>query len=240
MRGEFLHRYKTLQALQHFCRSEPDFIFPVPEEVPFTEDHLLTPFPFFLEAPLINPSLPHEAILKEMLDHPSSLEEEDYEVIQQIMDYDPEALKEEVLFSRLQAAVNQNTQLVVLLGNKLFQLKPLLFKKLLSQFAENIEMNLGSVEVVYKLIKTCRVEQSFLDVYIKNWFDKCKKEEGQSQARNLQLICRMVTQLMEEKLFDPSVSLEVWITFCSQFRTDRFVAAMHKMIEQTLKTKDLK
>lgn len=50
----------------------------------------------------------------------------------------------------------------------------------------------------------------------------------------------MVNDLMKKGLFDPSSSLEVWITLCSYFKTDRFVASMHKMIEQTLKAKDLK
>lgn len=45
-------------------------------------------------------------------------------------------------------------------------------------FIDKIEMSLGSLEVVYKLIKKCKIEQSFLDRYIKNWFEKCKKEEG--------------------------------------------------------------
>lgn len=185
MREEFIQRHKGLLSLQHFCKSEPDFLFPVPEEVSFTEDHLLTPFPFFLEAPLINPCLPHEAVLKEILDHAGSLEQEDLDIVEQILVYDPSALKEDLLLSKLQTAVNLNTQLVILIGQKLFLLRPSFFKKLLAQFVEKIDMNLASVEIVYRLVKTCKVEQSFLDVYIKNWFEKCKKEEGQSQSKNL-------------------------------------------------------
>lgn len=152
----------------------------------------------------------------------------------------PSELKESYLIAKLQTLVNKNTHLVIQIGKILFKKKPEFFSKFLKQFVEKIDLSLASLEIIYRLVKSCKVEQEFLDVYIKNWLEFCKKEEGQNQTQYVQLICRLVNELMEEKLFDPSSSLEIWISFCSHFKTDKFVAGMHKMIEQTLKARDQK
>lgn len=47
---------------------------------------------------------------------------------------------------------------------------------------EKVPMDLQSIEIVYNLVKSCSVEQSILDAYVKHWFELCKKQEGQYQS----------------------------------------------------------
>lgn len=49
----------------------------------------------------------------------------------------------------------------------------------------------------------------------------------------------MVKTLIEEKLFDPKISMEIWITYCSQFKPDRSVVELYKAIEKHVKASDL-
>ena len=43
-----------------------DFAIPIPSEIPLTEEEMMTPFPFILDAPLINPCLRYNALLKDL------------------------------------------------------------------------------------------------------------------------------------------------------------------------------
>lgn len=52
-----------------------DFLLPIPEEIPIGIEDFLTPFPFILEAPMINPNLPYPSILNDMVKNCSKLSE---------------------------------------------------------------------------------------------------------------------------------------------------------------------
>lgn len=66
----------------------------MPDEVGVWEDHLLTPFPLFIESPLLNPSISHEHIIKELLDHASKLDPEDLKMVEEILKQSPDILNE--------------------------------------------------------------------------------------------------------------------------------------------------
>lgn len=60
MRDEFLIKFDDIFKIQKLSVFKPDYLIPIPEEVNVTEDPLLTPFPIFVESPLINPCLRHD------------------------------------------------------------------------------------------------------------------------------------------------------------------------------------
>ncbi len=113
-----------------------------------------------------------------------------------------------------------------------------LFKEFLKEIKDNIDLSLDSLEIVYKLLKICEIDQEFLDAYIHKWLNHCKETQNPHQQSKLRLICKLVVELIERKLFDPSHSLEVWIHFCSHFKTNKFVNEMHRLIKKTLKDKN--
>ena len=98
---------------------------------------------------------------------------------------------------------------------------------------------MGSLDVVYKLLKTCEVSQEFLDSYVKKWFQHCKNEvEGSNQKKKVRLICRLVIELLDSGKFDPSPSVEIWIDFCSAFKNNKLATEMYKKIMEKLKSQE--
>ena len=57
-----------------------DFPLPLPFEVPVEEEEPMTPFPFILEAPLLNPCLKYGQLLKDLLGSLSKLSEDELSV----------------------------------------------------------------------------------------------------------------------------------------------------------------
>lgn len=51
----------------------PDFLLPVPVELPVDSNEFATPFPFLLESPLLNPCLPFPRVLNELIAHSARL-----------------------------------------------------------------------------------------------------------------------------------------------------------------------
>lgn len=113
MREELSSRYPNFQRIQHFCKSPPDFIIPLPEEVDPRDDHLLTPFPFFLEAPLLNPCIPHEVIVKDIIENAGHNNEDDYLILEKILQNDPSTLKEEYFLDKLQSLMKSDNHLII-------------------------------------------------------------------------------------------------------------------------------
>lgn len=113
MRGEFLERFDNLLKIQHFCKSPPDFFVPLPDEVPIEEDHLLTPFPFILEAPVLNPCIPHEVVVKDIIDNAGHNQKSEYQILEQVLQNDPNALKEDYFLEKLQGLISADTELVI-------------------------------------------------------------------------------------------------------------------------------
>ena len=57
-----------------------DFPISLPQEIPIEDEELLTPFPFVLEAPVLNPCLRYNLILKDLLANLSKLSEDELSV----------------------------------------------------------------------------------------------------------------------------------------------------------------
>lgn len=57
-----------------------DFPLPMPSEVPITEDDYLIPFPYVLEAPLINPCLKYQSIVNDLFNEHMKLKEDQLSV----------------------------------------------------------------------------------------------------------------------------------------------------------------
>lgn len=100
MREELECRLPNLMKIQHFCKTAPDFFVPAPEEVHVANDHLLTPFPFILEAPVLNPCIPHEVIVKDIVDNCGHNGAEEYDILEKIVSNDPSSLKEEYFLEK--------------------------------------------------------------------------------------------------------------------------------------------
>ena len=59
---------------------EPEFLLPLPTAVDLSADELRTPFPLFLETPILNPDLPHSAIVSQILRSAAKASEADVSV----------------------------------------------------------------------------------------------------------------------------------------------------------------
>ena len=57
-----------------------DFPISLPQEIPIDDEELLTPFPFVLEAPVLNPCLRYNLIIKDLLANLSKLSEDELSV----------------------------------------------------------------------------------------------------------------------------------------------------------------
>jgi len=64
--NNILNDLKTL-GLSDNLNSRPDILIPIPAELPTEIDEFLTPFPFIVESPLLNPNLPYSQIANEMI-----------------------------------------------------------------------------------------------------------------------------------------------------------------------------
>ncbi len=47
-----------------------------------------------------------------------------------------------------------------------------------------------------------------------------------------------MVELIENETFDPSVSVEIWIDFCSYFKPNKYIAEMYKLIKEKLEIKE--
>lgn len=73
----------------------------------------MSPFPIFLEAPVLNPCLKHEYLIREILENAGHIEDSDIKILEQILMKNPQELKESYLLEKLQGLINKNTQLVI-------------------------------------------------------------------------------------------------------------------------------
>ena len=63
MRQEFILRKDPIFKIKSYCIHEPEFLIPAPEEIPLEFDQLMTPFPLFVETPVINSCTDAEKII---------------------------------------------------------------------------------------------------------------------------------------------------------------------------------
>lgn len=71
--------YKSLSTINSFS-SYPDFLLPLPSEVEPSYNDLLTPFPLFLEKPILNPDFPQASIVTNILKNLKNATESDISV----------------------------------------------------------------------------------------------------------------------------------------------------------------
>ena len=70
--AEILNQIKTSNLLE--CSYyQPDFLLPIPSEISIEIDEFLTPFPFIIEAPILNSHLPYTQIANEMVKNHAKL-----------------------------------------------------------------------------------------------------------------------------------------------------------------------
>ena len=63
--------------MQEFTKYESDYLLPDPEIEPFDSEELLTPFPFFLEQPTLNPCVRKKNVAKDLLNRAGNLDSMD-------------------------------------------------------------------------------------------------------------------------------------------------------------------
>lgn len=61
----------------------------------------MSPFPIFLEAPVLNPCLKHEQLIKEILDNVSAVTKNDIDIMEKILRKYPNELKESYFIDKL-------------------------------------------------------------------------------------------------------------------------------------------
>lgn len=78
------------------------------------------------------------------------------------------------------------------------------------------------MEIVYFLTKVTRLDQRFLDEFIRLCFDQCLENQEKSATR-IKTIITFVIELSEKKQFDPTNRIEIWLMYCSEFKKTRGV-----------------
>jgi hypothetical protein len=232
---EFVRRSCNFDSIRKGTRFCPEFLVPEPEEIPLDNEELFVPFPFIVQAPLINPCIRKEAVVIELLNKTGKLNKNEFKVLIEIIGLYPDSLTKKYFFENLQRLVNQDSDLVARIGIILAEKRQPLFKDFLLEMKNNIDLNLRSLEIIYKLLNAIKIDQDFINAYIKKWIDHCDNLEEKNESNKLVLICKFFTELIKRKLFDPSKNMEIWIHFCLQNNTHKCVKEMDKLLRVTLK-----
>lgn len=232
---EFIRRTPNFDNIRKGTIYKPEFLIPEPEEIPIENDELLICFPIIIESPIINPCIRKKSVVLELLEKTGKLNGNELKVLIEIIGMYPDCLSKKYFFDNLQRLVNQDSDLVSRICIILAEKKEEMFKEFLLEMSNKIDLNLRSLEIIYKLLKILKIQHDFIDSYIKKWFVFCENLEDKEQSNNLVLICKFVNELIKRKLFDPSKNMEFWIHFCLQHSTHKCVGEMHKLITLTLK-----
>ena len=92
-----------------------------------------------------------------------------------------------------------------------------MFTEALLKLADNIQLTVNSLEVVYGISMLVVIDQTFLDVYVAKWFHTCVELDTAPKKRNIRLICKFVVELIKKGIFDASKKNELWLHYCTQF-----------------------
>lgn len=127
-----------------------------------------------------------------------------------------------MLIDNLHHLVQDDPQLTVRILTALARHRPNVFTEALLKLAGNIQLTVNSLEVVYSISIIVVIDQSFLDAYVAKWFHACTDLDVAPKKRNINLICKLLTELIKRNIFDMTKRLELWVHYCNYFSSFGF------------------
>lgn len=164
---------------------QPKFITPLPLELPIKDQEYKAIIPLVMEDTLwvqheVEDGDYLESAIKETvgLAAKKNLSSDQITHCLQIFEEGLSLLeKSDLLLQNLEKVLDLNPSLVSGLIIILSKEKPQLFKRCLNKFV-GFSPNINSLEVIFRTIQNVKVPQSFLNQYIYQWFEACKKLEN--------------------------------------------------------------
>ena len=135
----------------------------------------------------------------------------------ELLSTQPQLLDAKLLLDNLQRFVQDDPPLTIRVLTALARKRKEAFTEALLKLADNIQLTVNSLEVVYGISMLVIIDQTFLDVYVAKWFHTCVELDAAPKKRNIRLICKFVIELIKKGIFDFSKKQELWLHYCTQF-----------------------
>jgi len=129
----------------------------------------------------------------------------------------PTDLDEKVFLGNLYKLIQDDPPLTIRLLTAMARHRPEVFTEALLKLADNIQLTVNSLEVVYGISLLVVIDQAFLDAYVAKWFHSCTDLDLAPKKRNIRLICRFIMELIKKGIFDFNKRQDLWLHYCTYF-----------------------
>ncbi len=213
---------------------EAEMLLPLPEPVEISHTDFFTPFPIMVEMPVLNLSNDIKGMLNCFLDEIGKCDRNQLKIVHELISLYPNLLSRNYLSSNFGRLIEENGEVMEHIFFVLAQQRADIFNELLKRLAESARVEIATIELMFKLSTKCTVEQRYLDIFVERCFLECKGMDGPARKAHLKMVCEFVCHLIRRGLFDCKSKTEAWLTYCTQYKSNKYVNEFRKFVAAPL------